>query len=70
MGTNAFSEDGQLVNIDGNGNRLAALLYGPKSVIVLASMDKAAATLESSGHAGRRDRTGETYSRADQCAEI
>lgn len=46
MGTNAFSEDGQLVNIDGNGNRLAALLYGPKSVIVLASMDKAAATLE------------------------
>jgi len=46
MGTNAVSEDGQLVNIDANGNRLAALLYGPKQVIVLAGTNKIAHTLE------------------------
>ena len=46
MGTNALSEDGQLVNIDGNGNRVAALCYGPDSVIVIAGINKLAHTLE------------------------
>ena len=36
MGTNAATEDGQLFNVDGNGNRVAALAYGPKQVIVIA----------------------------------
>ncbi len=45
MSTNALSMDGQLVNIDGNGNRVAAMVYGPKSVIVVAGMNKAAKTL-------------------------
>ncbi|MBQ2061886.1 MAG: lactate utilization protein [Oscillospiraceae bacterium] len=40
MGSNAVTEDGQLFNIDGMGNRVAALCYGPKSVIVLAGMNK------------------------------
>ena len=31
---NALSLDGQMVNIDGNGNRVAAIVYGPKQVIV------------------------------------
>jgi len=44
-GTNALSEDGQLVNIDGNGNRVAAMTYGPRQVIVLAGMNKVAKTL-------------------------
>ena len=44
-GTNAISGDGQLVNIDGNGNRVAAMIYGPKQVIVVAGMNKAANTL-------------------------
>jgi len=44
-GTNAISEDGQLVNIDGNGNRVAAMIYGPKQVIVVAGMNKVAKTL-------------------------
>jgi len=39
-GANAISEDGQLVNIDGSGNRVAAMLYGPKQVIVVAGMNK------------------------------
>lgn len=46
MGTNALSEDGQLVNIDGGGNRVAALCYGPRQVIVMAGMNKVAKTLE------------------------
>ena len=46
MSSNAITEDGQLVNIDGLGNRLAALLYGPKSVIVIAGMNKVAKTLD------------------------
>jgi L-lactate utilization protein LutB len=44
-GTNAISEDGQLVNIDGNGNRVAAMIYGPKQVIIAAGMNKVAKTL-------------------------
>ncbi len=46
MSTNAATEDGQLYNIDGNGNRLAALLYGPKQVVVIAGMNKVMPTLE------------------------
>jgi hypothetical protein len=46
MGTNAATEDGQLFNIDGTGNRLAALCYGPRQVIVVAGMNKVAPTLE------------------------
>ena len=45
-GTNAVTEDGQLVNIDGNGNRVAAMTFGPKQVIVVAGMNKVAKTLE------------------------
>lgn len=40
MSSNAITEDGQLFNIDGKGNRLAALIYGPKNVIVIAGMNK------------------------------
>ncbi len=47
MGTNAATEDGQLYNIDGNGNRVAALIYGPKQVIVIAGMNKIMPTIES-----------------------
>ena len=40
MGSNAVTEDGQLFNIDGNGNRVAALCFGPRRVIVVAGMNK------------------------------
>lgn len=46
MGSNGISEDGQLVNIDGTGNRVAALCYGPRQVIVVAGMNKVAAGLD------------------------
>ena len=44
--TNAISEDGILVNIDGNGNRLAAMCFGPKNVIVVCGMNKVAQNLD------------------------
>ncbi len=53
-GANALSLEGQMVNIDGMGNRVAAICYGPKSVIVIAGMNKVADTLED---AIRRART-------------
>lgn len=37
---NAITEDGELYNVDGNGNRVAALIYGPKKVIVVAGINK------------------------------
>ena len=40
MSSNAITEDGQLFNIDGKGNRVAALIYGPKNVIIIAGMNK------------------------------
>ncbi len=45
-GANAMSLDGQMVNIDGMGNRVAAIVYGPKSVLVIAGMNKVEDTLE------------------------
>lgn len=38
--TNALTVDGCLYNIDGTGNRVAAMIYGPKEVIVIAGMNK------------------------------
>lgn len=46
-GANALSLDGEMVNIDGTGNRVAAIVYGPESVIVIAGMNKVTDTLES-----------------------
>lgn len=40
MSTNAITLDGELVNIDGNGNRLAALIHGPSHVVIVAGMNK------------------------------
>lgn len=53
-GANALSMDGQMVNIDGMGNRVAAIVYGPESVIVIAGMNKVVDTVED---AVRRART-------------
>ncbi len=39
---NAISENGVIVNIDGNGNRVAAITWGPKHVIFVIGMNKVA----------------------------
>lgn len=47
MSSNAITQAGELVNVDGNGNRLAALIYGPKNVIIVAGMNKVTVDQES-----------------------
>lgn len=47
MSSNAISTDGQLVNLDGNANRVAALCFGPESVLVIAGMNKVMGDLDS-----------------------
>ena len=46
MSTNAITLDGELINIDGNGNRVAALIYGPDQVIIVAGLNKVTANVE------------------------
>lgn len=38
--SNAITENGELYNVDGRGNRVAAMIWGPKKVIVLAGINK------------------------------
>ena len=40
MSSNAVTENGELYNVDGNGNRIAALAFGPKNVIVIVGKNK------------------------------
>lgn len=46
MSTNAITLDGELVNIDGSGNRVACLSFGPNEVIVVAGMNKVVSNVE------------------------
>lgn len=46
MSSNAITMDGQLVNIDGAGNRVACLCHGPANVIIVAGMNKVVETVE------------------------
>lgn len=66
MSTNALTLDGKLVNIDGVGNRVAALIFGPSKIIVVAGINKIVPDTEAAVyriknlvapvHAKRRDR--------------
>ena len=47
MSTNALTIGGELVNIDGNGDRLALLVHGPAHVVVLVGMNKLVADVDS-----------------------
>lgn len=42
--SNAITEDGELYNVDGKGNRVSAMIFGPKSVVVIAGMNKIVAS--------------------------
>ena len=45
-GTNAITEDGKLVNLDMHGNRVAALAFGPRNVVVIAGRNKIVADVD------------------------
>lgn len=55
--TNAITMNGELLNIDGNGNRLAAFCYGPDSVIVIAGMNKVATDIDTAMKRARAEAT-------------
>ena len=44
---NAMTEDGVLVNIDGNANRVSAIAYGPKKVVFIVGMNKVCKDVDS-----------------------
>lgn len=45
-GTNALTLDGKIVNIDGQGNRVAAMIFGPDTVIIVVGINKIVENLE------------------------
>lgn len=44
--TNALTEDGELYNVDGNGNRVSAMIFGPKQVVIIAGVNKIVKNLD------------------------
>lgn len=44
--SNAITEDGVLYNVDGNSNRVSAIAYGPKSVVIIAGYNKIVKNLD------------------------
>lgn len=52
--SNAITEQGELYNVDGTGNRVAALAYGPKKVIIIVSVNKIVKNID---EAARRVKT-------------
>lgn len=50
MSTNAITLDGELINIDGRGNRVSYLIYGPEQVIVVTGMNKVVTNVEEGIH--------------------
>lgn len=47
MSSNAVTIDGELINIDGNGNRVACLIQGPSHVIIVVGMNKIVTDVQS-----------------------
>lgn len=45
-GTNAITRNGELVNVDSSGNRVAAMIYGPTKVIIIAGVNKVVDNLD------------------------
>lgn len=50
MSANAITYNGELINIDGNGNRLACLMQGPKEVFIIVGMNKFVGSVEEGIH--------------------
>ena len=53
MSTNAITLEGELINIDGSGNRVGCLSYGPRQVILVVGMNKVVSTVEEGVHRTR-----------------
>lgn len=53
--TNAITEDGILVNIDGMGNRVAGIIWGPENVLMIVGMNKVVKDLEAAWSRARNE---------------
>lgn len=53
--TNAITEDGIMVNIDGRGNRVAGIIWGPRNVIMVVGMNKVVKSLEDAWSRARNE---------------
>ncbi|MBQ0066509.1 MAG: lactate utilization protein [Firmicutes bacterium] len=52
---NAITEDGVLVNIDGNANRVSAFAYGPKKLVLIVGMNKVSKDVDSAMKRARNE---------------
>lgn len=52
---NAITEDGILINIDGNSNRVSAYAYGPKKLVLIVGLNKVAADVDSAMKRARNE---------------
>lgn len=84
--TNAVTENGELYNVDGNSNRVAAIAYGPESVIIVVGYNKIVKDLDEAANRVKRiaapantirlncdtycSKTGECASYSKECPEI
>lgn len=46
MSTNAITKEGELINVDGVGNRVACLINGPEHILIITGMNKVVTTVE------------------------
>lgn len=53
--SNAITEDGVLVNIDGNSNRVSAYAYGPRNVLLIVGMNKVAPDVDAAMKRARNE---------------
>ncbi len=53
LSANALSENGEIINIDGTGNRVAAAIYGPRKVFYIVGVNKITPDLESALYRAR-----------------
>lgn len=44
--TNAITRDGQLINLDGSGNRVSSMIFGPRKIIIVAGINKIVENVE------------------------
>ncbi|QXM06536.1 lactate utilization protein [Crassaminicella indica] len=71
--SNAITENGELFNVDGTGNRVAAMLYGPDNVIVIAGINKIVKNIDEAIERNKRMAAPANAKRLDRktpCAKL
>ena len=67
-GANAITEDGKIFNIDGNGSRVAPIIYGPEQVIIVAGINKIVPDMDHAVHRARQ--TAAPLGKTTPCAKL